>query len=88
MPPIIDRVYEGNDTRSLARPLGFEPVVPPLQTRREPRVYDTDPYQPRTEIERRFGRSARFRRFFTCCDKTDPMFRGLETVAFVAGQLR
>ena len=33
---IMDRAYEGNDTRQLVLDLGFEPVVPPLSTRVEP----------------------------------------------------
>jgi len=48
----MDRAYEGNETRYLAQSLGFEPVVPPLQTRRDPWEYDTELYKRRNEIER------------------------------------
>src|SRR5678815_3813106 len=37
---IMDRAYEGNETRQLALDLGFIPVVPPLATRIEPWEYD------------------------------------------------
>ncbi len=30
---VMDRAYEGNETRQLVLDLGFEPVVPPLSTR-------------------------------------------------------
>ena len=30
---LMDRAYEGNETRQLALALGFTPVVPPLSTR-------------------------------------------------------
>jgi len=57
-PLIMDRAYEGNETRYLVRSLGFEPVVPPLQTRRDPWPYDTELSKRRNEIARLFGRPA------------------------------
>ena len=33
---LMDRAYEGNETRQLALDLGFIPVVPPMKTRIEP----------------------------------------------------
>ena len=30
---LMDRAYEGDETRQLAMDLGFTPVVPPLKTR-------------------------------------------------------
>jgi hypothetical protein len=33
---IMDRAYEGNETRQLALDFGFIPVVPPRSTRLEP----------------------------------------------------
>ena len=33
---LMDRAYEGNETRQLALDLGFVPVVPPMKTRIEP----------------------------------------------------
>lgn len=41
---LMDRAYEGNETRQLALDLGFIPVVPPLRTRIEPWEYDREMY--------------------------------------------
>jgi len=41
---IVDRAYEGNLTRWLARATALEPVLPPLRTRGEPWQYDTELY--------------------------------------------
>ncbi len=84
----MDRAYEGNETRFLAHPLGFEPIVPPKQNRLEPREYDTDLYKKRNEIERLFGRIKLYRRVFTRYDKTDHMFRAFITITLIADQLR
>lgn len=64
------------------------PVGPPLQSRRDPWLYDTELHKRRNEIERLFGRIKRFRRVFTRYDKTDRMFSAFVTVAFIADQLR
>ena len=53
---LMDRAYEGNETRQLALALGFMPVVPPLSTRVHPWAYDREMYQRRNEIERLFRR--------------------------------
>ena len=44
---IMDRAYEGNETRQLALALGFTPVVPPLSTRVDPWEYDREMYKRR-----------------------------------------
>ena len=51
---LMDRAYEGNETRQLALDLGFVPVVPPLSSRVEPWVREM--YKRRNEIERLFRR--------------------------------
>jgi transposase len=71
---IMDRAYEGNETRQLALDLGFTPVVPPLKTRRHPWSFDRMLYRRRTEIERLFRRLKGFRRIFSRFDKLDTMF--------------
>lgn len=88
IPLIMDRAYEGNETRYLAQSLGFEPVVPPLQSRLDPWGYDTELYKRRNEIERLFGRIKRFRRVFTRYDKTDVMFTAFITITLIADMLR
>ncbi len=59
---LMDRAYEGNETRQLALELGFTPVVPPLSTRIHPWEYDREMYKRRNEIERLFRRLKGFRR--------------------------
>jgi transposase len=51
---LMDRAYEGNETRQLALDLGFIPVVPPIKTRIEPWEYDREMYKRRNEVERLF----------------------------------
>ena len=84
----MDRAYEENETRWLAESLGFQPVVPPKQTRVDPWEYDTELYKRRNEIERLFGRIKRFRRVFARYDKTDLMFTAFITAALIADLLR
>ena len=70
----MDRAYEGDRTRRLARELGYEPIVPPKSNRRRPWAYDARRYRRRNEIERLFGRLKRFRRIATRYDKLDVIF--------------
>ncbi len=85
---IMDRAYEGNETRQLALDLGFIPVVPPLCTRVEPWQYDKAVYKRRNEIERLFRRLKGFRRIFSRFDKLDVMFMGFLCFALVIEGLR
>ena len=80
---IMDRAYEGEETRALAVSLGWSPVVPPKQNRKEPWDYDRETYKQRNEIERFFLRIKRFRRIFTRYDKLDLMFAGFILFAMI-----
>ena len=71
---IMDRAYEGNETRQLVLELGFEPVVPPKINRLEPWEYDKEMYKKRNEVERLFRRLKGFRRIFSRFDKLDTVF--------------
>ena len=71
---VMDRAYEGDETRALALALGFEPVVPPNPNRLEPWEIDRALYAPRNEVERLFRRLKGFRRIFTRFDKLDVIF--------------
>src|SRR4029079_9243521 len=65
---IMDRAYEGNETRQLALDLGFIPVVPPLATRIEPWEYDRATNRTRNEVERRIlGRRLKTQRSERSC---------------------
>jgi transposase len=54
LPLLMDRAYEGNDTRQLVQDLGMIPVVPPKSNRLHPWEYDRALYKKRNEIERLF----------------------------------
>jgi transposase len=85
---LMDRAYEGNETRQLALDLGFIPVVPPLKTRIEPWEYDREMYKRRNEVERLFRRLKGFRRIFSRFEKLDVMFLGFISFALIADGLR
>jgi transposase len=75
IPLVMDRAYEGDETRQLALDLGFEPVVPPKSNRRYPWQYNKQIYKRRNEIERLFRRLKGFRRIFSRFEKLDIMFK-------------
>ncbi|MDM0110587.1 IS5 family transposase [Variovorax sp. J22R133] len=85
---LMDRAYEGNETRQLALDLGFIPVVPPLKTRIEPWEYDREMYKRRNEVERLFRRLKGYRRIFSRFEKLDVMFLGFISFALIADGLR
>ena len=85
---IMDRAYEGNETRQLALELGFEPVVPPVSTRVDPWEYNRELYKRRNEVERLFRRLKGFRRIFSRFDKLDVLFLGFILVALIFDALR
>jgi transposase len=85
---LMDRAYEGNETRPLALDLGFIPAVPPLRTRVDPWEYDRARYRRRNEVERLFRRLKGFRRIFSGFEKPDIMFLGFISFAFTADALR
>ena len=85
---VMDRAYEGNETRQLALNLGFEPVVPPHPLRTSPWRYNTEIYRRRNEIERLFRRLKGFRRIFSRFDKLDVMFAAFIHFALIVESLR
>ncbi len=80
---LMDRAYEGDNTRQLALDLGYNPVVPPKSNRLEPWEYDKEMYKRRNEIERLFRRLKGFRRIFSRFDKLDIMFIGFIHFALI-----
>jgi transposase len=85
---IMDRAYEGDETRQLAIDLGYTPVVPPKETRVNPWEYDRAIYKRRNEIERLFRRLKGFRRIFSRFEKLDVMFVGFIHFALIVEGLR
>ena len=84
---LMDRAYEGDETRTLACELGYNPVVPPKRNRKVPWVYNKDLYKLRNYVERLFRRIKRFRRVFTRYDKLDVMYAGFVSFALVVDAL-
>ena len=85
---LMDRAYEGDETRALAISLGYNPVVPPKSNRKEPWEYDKELYKKRNEVERFFRRYKRFRRICTRYDKLDVMFLSHFIFALIFDALR
>ncbi|HEV6967401.1 IS5 family transposase [Roseateles sp.] len=85
---LMDRAYEGNETRQLALDLGYTPVVPPLSTRLQPWEYDREMYKRRNEVERLFRRLKGYRRIFSRFEKLDVMFLAFICFALIADALR
>jgi len=85
---IMDRAYEGDETRQLVLDLGLKPVVPPKQNRVSPWQYDRVMYRRRNEIERLFRRLKGFRRIFSRFDKLDVMFTAFIHFALIVEALR
>ena len=85
---IMDRAYEGDETRELATRLGYLPIVPPKETRVNPWEYDRALYRRRNEIERLFRRLKGFRRIFSRFEKLDVMFVGFIHFALITESLR
>ena len=88
LPLLMDRAYEGDETRRLAAELGFAPVAPPKRNRVDPWEYDRELYRKRNQVERLFRRLKAFRRVFTRFDKLDALFPGFIHFALIADALR
>ena len=84
---LMDRAYEGDETRALAVELGYIPVVPPKSNRKNPWDYDRQLYKQRNQVERLFRRIKRFRRIFTRYDKLDVIFLAFVYLALIVDAL-
>lgn len=62
---LMDRAYEGDETRQLVLDLGIIPVVPPKSNRLTPWEYHRALYKKRNEVERLFRQLKGFRRIFS-----------------------
>jgi transposase len=85
---LMDRAYEGNDTRQLALDLGYIPVVPPSARRVQPWEYNREMYRRRNEVERLFRRLKGYRRVFSRFEKLDIMFLGFINFVLIADGIR
>lgn len=88
LPLLMDRAYEGDQTRRLALEPGMIPVVPPKRNRLDPWQYDRVLYRKRNEIERLFRRLKGYRRIFTRFEKLDVLFLGFLSFVLILEALR
>lgn len=84
---IMDKAYEGDETRQLVFDLGMAPVVPPKSNRLTTWEYDKEMYKKRNEVERLFRRLKGFRRIFSRFDKLDVIFRFFIQFALIIDKL-
>ena len=80
---VMDKAYEGDETRASVALAGFIPVVPPKTNRRKPWEYDRELYKRRNEVERLFRKLKGFRRIYTRFEKIDTMFMAFLFIAFI-----
>ena len=85
---LMDRAYEGDETRQLVLDLGMVPVVPPKSNRVDPWEYDRALYKKRNEIERLFRRLKGFRRIFSRFEKLDVLCLAFLSFALIVEALR
>ena len=84
----MDRAYHGNQTRQLARDLGYRPVVPPPSYRNPTRTYDRELYRRRNGVERFSWRLKPLRRIATRHDKHDLIFLSFIHLALIDDALQ
>ena len=80
---LMDRAYEGDETRQLVLDLGMTPVVPPKANRLIKWDYDRTLYKRRNEVERLFRRLKGYRRIFSRFEKLDVMYRAFLNFALI-----
>ena len=88
LPLLMDKAYEGDETRQQVLDLGMIPVVPPKSNRLDPWEYDRALYKKRNEVERLFRRLKGFRRIFSRFEKLDIVFRAFLNFAMIVEALR
>lgn len=80
---MMDKAYEGDETRQMVLGLEIAPVVPPKANRLNKWEYDRELYKRRNEVERLFRRLKGFRRIFSRFEKLDEMFAGFIQIALI-----
>ena len=88
IPLVMDRAYEGDETRELVRALRMLPVVPPKANRRVKWDFDRKIYKRRNEIERLFRRIKGYRRIFTRFEKLDTMYAAFVCFALIVEMIK
>ena len=84
---IMDKAYEGDETRQLVFDLGMKPVVPPKSNRVSIWQYDKEMYTKPNQVARLFRRLKGSRRIFSRFDKLDVLFRFFIHFALIVDKL-
>lgn len=85
---VMDRAYEGDETRQLVLDLGMTPIVPPKANRVVKWDYDRTLYKRRNEVERLFRRLKGYRRIFSRFEKLDVMYRAFLNFALIVDMIK
>ena len=85
---LMDRAYEGDETRQLVLDLGMTPVVPPKANRLAKWDYDRTLYKRLGEVERLFRRLKGYRRIFSRFEKLDVMYRAFLNFALIVDMIK
>lgn len=85
---LMDKAYEGDETRQLVMDLRMEPVVAPKSNRIDPWEYNQELYKKRNEVERLIRRLKGFRRIFSRFEKLDVVFLAFIHFALIIEALR
>lgn len=85
---VMDRAYEGDETRQLVFDLGMTPVVPPKANRLVKWDYDRTIYKRRNEVERLFRRLKGYRRIFSRFEKLGVMYRAFLNFALIVDMIK
>ena len=85
---IMDKAYEGDQTRQTVLDMGMIPVVPAKSTRLDRWEYNPELYKKRNEIERLFRRLKGFCRIFSRFEKLDVVFLVFLYFALIVEALR
>ena len=85
---IMDRAYEGDETRQLVFDMGMTPVVPPKANRLVKWDYDRTIYKRRNEVERLFRRLKGYRPIFSRFEKFDVMYRAFLNFALIVDMIK
>lgn len=85
---LMDKAYEGAQTRQAVLDKGMIPVVPPKTNRKNQWEYDKTLYRRRNEVERFFRRLKYSRRIFTRYDKLDTTYIAFIQIALIGEYFR
>ncbi len=85
---IMDRTYEGGETRQLALDLRMVPAVPPKANRLTKWEYDRTIHKRRDEVERLFRGLKGYRRIFSRVEKLNLWYRAFLNFALIVDMLQ